>query len=310
MGEVGRTFSIEKLCWDQIFLDRIDEACDIEKGAEVAAVVMQLGLANVCLVTDYMTIVKAKIEKNIPKKRTMSNDHSKSIMKFFEGVYQALLRHVDFTKIKCVLLASPGFVKDDFFKYIVRESVRKEDRPYIENKHKFVLCKSSSGHKQSLEEVFADPCIVSKLTDTKMVKEINVLNKFMRMMDTNPDKAYYGFNHVLRANEELAIQSLLVTDQLFRNSDVKVRKQYVSLVESVKENGGDVYVFSTLHVSGIQLQQVSGVAAILRFPLPDIVDELDLLDDDNESDHDIEDNELQENIAMNRVQEDMFEMGF
>merc|ERR1711862_493018 len=113
--------------------------------------------------------------------------------------------------------------------------------------------------------------------------------------------------------EELAIQSLLVTDQLFRNSDVKVRKQYVSLVEAVKENGGDVYVFSTLHVSGIQLQEVSGVAAILRFPLPDIVDELDLLDeddDDDESDHDLEDNELKEDIAMSRVQEDMFDMGF
>jgi len=304
--EVGRQFSIEKVCWDQIFLDRIEEACNMEKSADVAAVVMQIGLAHVCLVTDYMTIVKAKIDKNIPKKRTGSSDHSKSVTKFFEAVYQGTLRHVDFTTIKCVVLASPGYVKDDFFKYLLRECVRREDRAFIENKDKFVLVRASSGHKQALEEVFGDPAIASKLTDTKMVKEIEVLNKFMRMIDSHPDKAYYGYNHVLQANEQLAIQSLLVTDELFRNSDVKIRKQYVSLVESVRENGGDVYVFSTLHVSGIQLQQVSGVAAILRFPLPDIVDQHDL-SDESDSDDDLQKNEQN---ALKRVQEDMQDMGF
>lgn len=96
----------------------------------------------------------------------------------------------------------------------------------------------------------------------------------MRMMDTDPDKAYYGYDHVLKAHEQLAIDSLLVTDELFRASDVKTRKKYVELVESVRSNGGQVYVFSSMHVSGQQLQQVSGVAAILRYPLPDL-DELE-----------------------------------
>ena len=144
-----------------------------------------------------------------------------------------------------------------------------------------------------------------------MVKEIEILNKFMRMIDTNPDKAYYGYNHVLQANEQLAIHSLLVTDGLFRNPDVKIRKQYVSLVESVRENGGDVYVFSTLHVSGIQLQQVSGVAAILRFPLPDIIDEHDLFEDSDDEEDDLQQQrEYQAAEAMNRVEEDMIDMGF
>ena len=92
----------------------------------------------------------------------------------------------------------------------------------------------------------------------------------MRLLDTNPDKAYYGYFHVQKANEELAIDSLLISDELFRSSDIVTRKKYVALVESVRERGGTVYVFSTMHVSGQQLQQVSGVAAILRYPLPDL----------------------------------------
>ena len=37
-----------------------------------------------------------------------------------------------------------------------------------------------------------------------------------------------------------------------------------------EQHGGNVYIFSSMHVSGQQLQQVSGVAAILRYPLPDL----------------------------------------
>ena len=90
----------------------------------------------------------------------------------------------------------------------------------------------------------------------------------MRLLDTCPERAYYGYFHVQKANEELAIDCLLISDELFRSSDIVTRKKYVALVESVRERGGVVYTFSTMHVSGQQLQQVGGIAAILRYPLP------------------------------------------
>ena len=299
--ELDRQFSIEKECWDQIYLDRIQEACNPEQGAEIACVVMSGGLAHVCLVTGSVTVTKARIDLNIPKKRTGSSGHGKAITKFYDAVYRAILTHVQFDKIKCVLLGSPGFQKDDFFKYLLAESVRRDDRPFIESKGKFVLCHASSGHKHAIEELFSDPSIMSRVTETKvreafvidlslhytlpfiahdscmvarlvqLCKEITVLNKFMRLLDTDPERAYYGYFHVQKANEELAIDSLLISDELFRSSDISTRKKYVELVESVRERGGTVYIFSTMHVSGQQLQQVSGVAAILRYPLPDLV---------------------------------------
>lgn len=311
--ELGRNFSIEKECWDQIYLDRIEEACNPERSAEVAAVVMQPGLAHLCLVTGSLTITKARIDTTIPKKRTGSTNHAKAINKFYEAIYQAVLRHIDFTKIKCVLCASPGFVKDEFFKYAMEQAVRRDDRSLIENKKKFFLCKSSSGHKHALEEVFSDASIMEQMNDTKIAKEVDTLNQFMRMIDSHPDKAYYGYNHVQRANEELAIDSLLVTDELFRSSDIATRKKYVQLVESVRENGGQTFIFSSLHVSGVQLNQLSGVAAILRYPLPDL-DQLELdaaayenghnRDDDSSSD---EDSDQSDDEA--RMHEEMADMG-
>lgn len=303
--ELAQNFSLEKECWDQIFLDRIDEACNPESQAEIAAVVMQAtGLAHVCLVTGSLTITKARIDTSIPKKRTGSSGHSKATAKFYSGIYQALLK-LPWEQLKCCLLASPGFVKDDFYKYILQECVRREDRILIEHKQKFILCKASSGHRHALEEVFADPVVMAKMEDTKVAREVAILQQFMRMIDTDPDRAFYGYGHVSKAQESLAIDSLLVLDQLFRSDDIQVRRKYVDLVEQVRESGGKVFIFSSMHVSGQQLKQVSGIAAILRYPMPDV--------EEAENDEFAEDSSVEADEAYDpdkRIREDMEDMGF
>lgn len=48
--------------------------------------------------------------------------------------------------------------------------------------------------------------------------------------------------------------------------------------------GGKVFVFSSMHLSGAQLKNLSGVAALLRFPLPEIDAEVPVDDGDEDSD--------------------------
>ncbi|CAM9547847.1 unnamed protein product, partial [Choristocarpus tenellus] len=78
---------------------------------------------------------------------------------------QAILRHINFQQIKCTLLGSPGFVKDDFFEFMNLEATRREDRVIIENKSKFVLVHASSGHKRAVEEILSQPQVLSRLAD-------------------------------------------------------------------------------------------------------------------------------------------------
>ena len=69
-----------------------------------------------------------------------------------------------------------------------------------------------------------------------------------------------------------------------RASDPKERKKYVQLVEDVRQKGAEVLIFSSMHESGqrkfflyttmiqstkfnIELNQLTGIAAILTFPL-------------------------------------------
>jgi protein pelota len=46
-----RKFSIAKHEWDSISLERLETACDPRKTADLGAILMQEGLANLCLVT-------------------------------------------------------------------------------------------------------------------------------------------------------------------------------------------------------------------------------------------------------------------
>jgi len=56
-----------------------------------------------------------------------------------------------FSVVKCILVASPGFVKDQFISYLFKEAVRQDCKILLENRSKFMMVHSSSGHKYSLK---------------------------------------------------------------------------------------------------------------------------------------------------------------
>ncbi|KAI8377504.1 protein pelota [Radiomyces spectabilis] len=281
--ELDRNFTLFKPEWDTIALERVEDACDITKQADVAAIVCQEGLANVCFMTQHMTIVKQRIETPIPRKRRGSvANYEKGLQKFYDQIYQSILRLVDFGIIKAIIIASPGFVKDQVYQYIFDTAVKTDNKTVMENKNKFMTIHCSSGHKHALNEVMQNPAIQTKLANTKAASEVKALDDFYAMLNKDPDRAFYGYGHVAKAHERGAIGTLLVTDELFRSADVATRRKYVELVEQVRATGGVVRVFSSLHVSGEQLNQLTGVAAILNFPVPDIEDE----DEEEEDTHD------------------------
>lgn len=283
--EMNRKFTLSKPCWDSVHLERIDLACDPSQNADLAAIVMQEGLAHVCLVTSCMTLVRAKIDVQIPRKRRGDvKQHEKGLYRFYDQIIQALMRHVNFDVVKAVLIASPGFVRNQFYEYMYQQAVKLEYKVLFENKSKFVLVHATSGFKHSLNEVLQDPAVLARITDTKAAEEVRALETFYKTLKNEPAKAFYGPKHIAVACEADAIEILLISDKLFRSQDIAQRKKHVELIDKVRESGGDVKIFSSLHVSGEQLDQLSGLCAILRFPMHELED-TDDSDSDSESDN-------------------------
>ncbi|XP_074573003.1 protein PELOTA 1 [Curcuma longa] len=271
--EPHRPLLIRKEIWDSVALDILHQACDPGASADLAVLLMQEGLAHLFLVGRSITTTRARIETSIPRKHGPAvAGYESALKKFFENVLQAFLKHIDFKVVQCVVLGSPGFTKDQFRDYLLLEAERRDLRAIIENKSRIILAHCNSGYKHSLKEVLDAPSVMTLIKDTKAAQEVRALKDFYAMLSNDSARACYGPKHVEIAHERMAIQTLLITDSLFRNSDIATRQKYVKFVESVKESGGNAHIFSSMHVSGEQLAQLTGVAAILRFPLPDLED--------------------------------------
>ncbi|KAJ7764997.1 eRF1 domain 1-domain-containing protein [Mycena maculata] len=272
--EAQRDVRIEKFeGWDSIALSRVEEAIIPGKGAEVAALVCGEGTAAFCLLSQHMTLVTHRLSLPIPRKSGSSSgatQHEKGLNRFYGTLYDSFLRHVPYANVglKAIVIASPGWVRDSVYEYLVAEASRRGDKILQKAlRDKVVKVHISSPHVHSLVEVLKSPEIVSQLKETKFAREGIVLDKFFKMLGTDEMRAWYGPDHVVLAADRGAIGTLLISDDLFRASNPETRKKYVGLVEAVQQKGGEVVIFSSMHESGQQLNQITGLAAILTFPL-------------------------------------------
>lgn len=293
--DVHRAFTIGKERWDSVFIGQLNTALNPNTDADLAAIIMQEGLAHVLIVSRSLTLTRARIEMNIPRKgKNAIFNRDGAMKKFFDAVYSALLTHIDLNAIKVILIASPGFVKESFYQYMNLTAARNDERSIIDNKAKFVLCHSSSGHKHAFQEVLSKPELQGRLAKTKAVGEVRALQMFHDMLANDELRAVYGPQHVLHAMDMGAIDVLLVTDSLFRSADIPTRKKYVALVENARKANAKIVVFSDQHVAGATLKSMSGIAAILRFPLMDLPD---ITEDDVESSDEESDDAFQRNSS-------------
>ncbi|KAL1304043.1 hypothetical protein AAFC00_000480 [Neodothiora populina] len=95
--ELHRNLTLEKADgWDSVALDTLRESLDQSAKAELWAVVMQEGLANICLITTHQTILRQQITVSLPKKRPgkPASDHDKAVNKFFSTVLDSLTRQI------------------------------------------------------------------------------------------------------------------------------------------------------------------------------------------------------------------------
>lgn len=289
-AEIGlnQKCTIFKDQWDQVSLDLIDKACSLADKAEVGAVVLEEGVAHICLITDNMTSMVNKVEKSIPKKRRGdSKDHDRAVTRFLEMTADSIRRNLPIEKLKAIILASPGFLSKNLYDTIFAKAAVEGDKGLLQMRSKFVVTQSSTGYLQGLDELMGKPEIQQRLADTKFAKQKKVLEEFLSNLNADNGKAYYGPQE-LQAALELGpgvIKTLLISDALFRSSKVSERKHYIEVVEQVNEYGGEVLIFSSLHESGIQIDQLTGIGLILNYPVYDL-GQGDEEEDDEEEEED------------------------
>lgn len=288
--ELQRNFTLTKdaqdgEAWDSVAREQLAEATDQTRGTEAVAVVMQEGLANICFITQFQTVLRQRVEHTVPRKRTgagRSADHDKGLQKFFIVVLDTLKRQLAALlenkpdAIFPILLGSPGFTAAGFLKHISDVASTKGDKLLqdLVKRKAFLTIHTSSGHLHSLNEVLKSPEVLANMKDTKYAKETELMDKFFDLLRKDDGRAWYGAQEVERAVDKGAVGrgggTLLISHSLFRSQDISIRRRWVRLVDKVREvEGGDVRILSSDHESGRRLEGLGGVAAILTFPIED-----------------------------------------
>jgi protein pelota len=282
--EINRAFTLEKGDgWDSVAIEQLKDAIDTKARAEIWAVILNEGMANICVISEYQTKLVQQVVVAIPKKRATGADYEKAVRKFHGVLFETLSRHLDLNNtpleaMKPLLLASPGFAAQNFLNYIKTQAQSASGKTLPALISKITVTHASSANLSALAEVMKSPPVLSKLRDSKFARETQLLDAFYESLRKDDGKAWYGPSEVFKCVEKGAVGRgggvLLISNHLFRSQDISERKKWVGLVDRVREvEGGEVRVLSEAHESGKRLEALGGVAAMLTYPIFDLDEE-------------------------------------
>lgn len=280
-----RAFTLAKAgAWDRLDAGALAAATNPAASADLAAVLIDVSgaaTATLALVGGSTTTVRARLEAALPKKKGAAaahGAHDKALSSFYDKVVAAIARHVDWGVVRCLVIAGPGFGKDGLLARLKAGAASGGGASGGDKAlaaaltDRVITAHASSAYRHALREVLADPAVSARIADTKAARESSALAAFFEALHTDPDRAWYGPAHVAAAADAGAVSTLLLSDSLVRKAGPAARRAYAALADGVRAAGGTVHTLSGAHVSGEQLDQVTGVAALLRFPMPELDD--------------------------------------
>lgn len=280
----------KKYGWDSVAIQTLKDALDKDRDGAIAAVVMDEGQANICLISNFQTLLKQRVT---PSKSRGSkgggragSTEDKASRSFFQKTLATLLRTLDFSQPRPLLLASPGFVAANFRLYMIEEGTHTGDKSLISLGKNSTVTHSSSAAVHALNEVLKNPEVLALMKEKKSSADTKCLESLQERLRKGDARAWYGVRPVEKAVAEGAVGPgggvLLINNDLFRSQDMAIRMKYVALVDKVKGDGGEVRVLSSDHQSGSALQGLGGIAAMLTYPIFDLDEDYD--DEDRELD--------------------------
>ncbi|AEM38169.1 translation factor pelota [Pyrolobus fumarii 1A] len=162
---------------------------------------------------------------------------------------------------RVVVIGGPGFLKER-----VAELVRQLDtglRVYTET--------AATGGVAGVYEIIRRGKIREILGELAALEAEEFLEKFERLLVQKPELVTYTLDHVERAAEMGAIEELLVLDELLHSPDPDVRIRVEEVLRKADATRAKIRFVSLETPAGLKLKSFGGIAAILRYPVEQVV---------------------------------------
>ena len=248
--KLNTPLTIKKLKWPKWVLKRLKQAIDASKKLSAIIVVIEDDTATLGLMRQFGIEYYGPVKGNISGKRILDKNRNKNIIKFYESIIDSINK---FDSIQNIIIAGPGFYKNDFY-------------DYIKDKHKDLASKSiiestGTGGRVGIHEVLKKGTVEKLTVENRVASEMGAINGLLEEMAQNSSKVAYGLDETTDAINLGAVERLFILDKMVATNNLG---HQMDMVENMK---GDVMVISSEHDGGKQLESLGGIAAILRYAL-------------------------------------------
>lgn len=240
----GKELSIVKK-WKDEQLERIRYAEEASKKPEIAILTIEEGEAIAGLLRQWGVEEVSDIRRSYGKESSERTEFFSEILSF--------IKSLDF---KYLVIAGPGFTKEDFNKFL------KEKAPEIADK--ILTVDTSCIGTRGFIEVLKRGVLKKIAGEVRVAQEAEYMDVLLENISKGK-KAVYGIEEVKKAYEYGAINILLVSDEFLRNE--RLKWDIDSFLRDVENSRGKVVIMSTEFEPGKRLHALGGIAALLRFDI-------------------------------------------
>lgn len=249
-AKLNNRLTIKKEKWSHYAINRVNQAIEASKKLSAMIVVIEDDVADFGLMRQYGIEYYGPVMGNVSGKRIIDKNRKKNLEKFYQNIVEYINK---FENVHTIILAGPGFFKNDFYKY-------------LESKHKdiaknTIIESTGSGGRVGIHEVLKKGIVEKLSTENRVAFEISAIENILQEIAKNSPLVVYGKKEVQNAINLGAIEKLIVLDKIVRSEDLE------NSMDMVENMSGEVLVISSEHEGGKQLEALGGMAAILRYAI-------------------------------------------
>ncbi len=237
----GDTVEIKKAHWPDYLVEIINDAVRNTKKPRLGIVVMDDDQALQAYLLGYGVEFGNEIYSRLSK-RMQNKEFEEQKKKYFDDII-GIINGMD---VDTVIIAGPGFAKDDLKGYIEKSGIKIGKNIIYEN--------TSNAERSGVYELIKSPAVASILGKEQVRKEFRLMEEFLMGLPSGSSK--YGIEEVSKALDDYQAGTILVNDSVLGDENVK------KVLEKAEAMHVKIVVISSTDDAGVQLHAFKDIASI------------------------------------------------